>query len=258
VSENHDKKGDYPLYRYVIKQCKIIVSIIAILYSSVGLTAEVVKMSKSGICHDSNSSYYSRIKNFTAYDSLQQCLDTGGRLAKEKQRNKIRIEVSQAANNSYDRGKFDHWIDSDHDCLNTRHELLLKLSTSTIDYGNNKCSVGRGKWLDPYTGKTFYNSRDLDVDHLVPLKWAWLHGADSWTAEKRRKFANDYSNLFAVEASANRQKGAKGPLEWLPPEESFQCQYTLRFKRIALSYGLKFTKHEAVALRQLQKAKCGK
>lgn len=245
------------MYRYVIKQCKIIVSILAILYSPGGITAEIIKMSKSGICHDSNSSYYLRIKRFSAYDSLQQCLDSGGRLVKEKQLSKIIIKATQVANNSYDRDKFDHWIDSDHDCLNTRHELLLKLSTSTIDYGNNKCSVERGKWLDPYTGKTFYNARDLDVDHLISLKWAWQHGADSWTTQKRREFANDYSNLFAVEASVNRQKGAKGPLEWLPPNEAFQCQYTLRFKRIALNYGLEFTKHEAVELSQLQKAKCG-
>jgi hypothetical protein len=242
------------VHRYLIKQCKIIVSIIAILYSSAGITAEIVKMSKSGICHDSSSSYYSRTKSFTAFDSLQQCLDSGGRLTKEKQQSK----ATQVADNSYDRDKFNHWIDSDHDCLNTRHELLLKLSTGTIDYGKNKCLVESGKWLDPYTGKTFYNSRDLDVDHLIPLKWAWLHGADSWTAEKRKTFANDDSNLFAVELSVNRQKGAKGPLEWLPPNEAFQCQYTVRFKRIALNYGLEFTKHEAVELSQLQKAKCGK
>ena len=36
----------------------------------------------------------------------------------------------------------------------------------------------------------------------------------------------------------NRQKGAKGPLEWLPPRESFHCQYVTRFKRALIIYGL--------------------
>jgi hypothetical protein len=36
----------------------------------------------------------------------------------------------------------------------------------------------------------------------------------------------------------NRQKGAKGPLEWMPPRESFHCQYVTRFKRVLIIYGL--------------------
>ena len=36
----------------------------------------------------------------------------------------------------------------------------------------------------------------------------------------------------------NRQKGAKGPLEWRPPRERFHCQYVTRFKRVLITYGL--------------------
>ena len=43
----------------------------------------VVKKSKSGICHAKNSSsHYSRTKNFTAYQSLELCLKSGGRCPK--------------------------------------------------------------------------------------------------------------------------------------------------------------------------------
>ena len=42
-----------------------------------------VKKSKSGICHSkSSSSHYSRTKNFTAYQSLELCLNSGGRCPK--------------------------------------------------------------------------------------------------------------------------------------------------------------------------------
>ncbi|WP_203565132.1 hypothetical protein [Alteromonas genovensis] len=43
-----------------------------------------VKQSSSGICHDHTSSSYKRTKNFKAFDSLQACLDDGGRLPKSK------------------------------------------------------------------------------------------------------------------------------------------------------------------------------
>lgn len=33
-----------------------------------------VKMSKSGICHERGSTYYSKTKNYTAYDTLEKCL----------------------------------------------------------------------------------------------------------------------------------------------------------------------------------------
>ena len=40
----------------------------------------VVKKSSTGICHAPGTTYYAKTKNFTAYDSIQGCLDSGGRL----------------------------------------------------------------------------------------------------------------------------------------------------------------------------------
>jgi hypothetical protein len=39
-----------------------------------------VKKSSSGICHGPSSQYYAQTKNFTAYPSIEKCLDSGGRL----------------------------------------------------------------------------------------------------------------------------------------------------------------------------------
>lgn len=70
----------------------------------------------------------------------------------------------------------------------------------------------------------------------MPLAWAWEHGAQAWSAEERKRFANDERNLFAVTASLNRSKGAKGPETWLPPNRQFQCQYVTRYLRVMLMY----------------------
>lgn len=43
---------------------------------------QIIKKSKSGICHDKFSRSYKRTKNFVAYDSIQECLDSGGLLPK--------------------------------------------------------------------------------------------------------------------------------------------------------------------------------
>lgn len=138
----------------------------------------------------------------------------------------------------YDRSLFGGWSDADGDCQNMRHELLQELATATVSFSKNTCRVTRGRWLDPYTDKIFLESRLLDIDHLVPLKYGWDRGAYTWTHIKLRQFANDPINLFAVEKSINRQKSAYGPAEWLPPNREFRCQYILRFQRVIKKYGL--------------------
>lgn len=38
-----------------------------------------VKMSKSGICHDPSSPWYSQTKSYTPYRSMEACIRAGGR-----------------------------------------------------------------------------------------------------------------------------------------------------------------------------------
>jgi len=42
----------------------------------------VVKKSNSGICHAPGTTYYSRTTNYTTYNSIDECLASGGRLPK--------------------------------------------------------------------------------------------------------------------------------------------------------------------------------
>ncbi len=41
-----------------------------------------IKMSKSGICHAQGTSYYAQTKNYTAYNTMEECLRAGGRKPK--------------------------------------------------------------------------------------------------------------------------------------------------------------------------------
>ena len=206
-----------------------LLSFVVLLFSTTTF-AETVKMTASKICHDSSSAYYSRTKNFTPYTTLEACLAAGGKLPKGQ----TQTRVSTAGD--YSRDAFTHWIDTNGDCLNTRHELLLKLSTGPVTMSDDGCRVLRGRWNDPYSGDILYDTADIDIDHVVPLAWAWEHGAQAWSAEERKRFANDERNLFAVTASLNRSKGAKGPETWLPPNRQFQCQYVTRYLRVMLMY----------------------
>jgi hypothetical protein len=100
-------------------------------------------------------------------------------------------------------------------------------------------------WWDPYTGAVIFDAGELDIDHIVPLAWAWRHGASSWPAELREAFANDPQNLVPVLAGANRSKGAKGPDEWMPPNIGYWRIYLARFVAIADKYRLTIPDHVA-------------
>lgn len=216
-------------------------------------SAPPVKLSSSGICHDRSSPWYERTTNFRPFESLDACLAVG-RLPRGH--GAAAASAARGTRNSYERDLFGGWADEDRDCMNTRHELLAQLSTRAPIYSEDRCRVIRGRWNDPYTGHIFLDSRDMDIDHLVPLHWAWQRGADRWSRDKRERFANDPINLFAVDAGTNREKGARGPLEWLPPNASFRCEYILRFTRVTRLYDLDIPSSEARSLDALRTRIC--
>lgn len=201
------------------------------------LWADLVKKSSSGLCHPPESSYFERTKNYESFDSVKACLESGGHLPKSIARESDETQSNQ--DNGYARSKFGHgWADEDSDCQNSRMEALISLSTNKVRFATDReCRVVAGRWISPFTGDVIHDASKIDVDHVVPMKWAWEHGADAWTQEKRETFANDLRNLWPVEASLNRSKGARGPDEWLPP--SGKCQYVSRFFQNLKRYSLR-------------------
>ena len=152
----------------------------------------------------------------------------------------------------YDRDDWKHWIDENGDCQNTRHEVLIEESYEAVTYtSDTNCSVSSGKWYGNYTGQYYYSASELDIDHFIPLKNAHQSGGYSWSSAKKEEFANyrlDPDNLIAVNLSANRSKGAKGPDEWKPSNTEYWCEYAYDWIRIKDYWNLTATQAEWDAL----------
>lgn len=151
--------------------------IVALIFTSFLPTAaaQYIKQSNSGICHDESSPHYARTQNYQRFEHMDDCLANDGRLPARQ----ARSSQSSSSVDEYNRSVFRHWIDENRNCLNTRHELLKSQSTGPITKTEEGCRVLHGRWNDPYTGEIFLESRFVDVDHLVPLRWAWTHGANA-------------------------------------------------------------------------------
>ena len=144
---------------------------------------------------------------------------------------------------SYDRDHFAGWIDSDGDCVNTRHEILQSEAAS-FSMNAEGCAVASGEWFDPYTNRTFTDPRDLDVDHVVALADAWVSGAWAWADELLDRFANDFGNLNAIAAGENRSKSARGPAEYSPSAPAATCDYLVQYATVKIRWELAITPHD--------------
>lgn len=148
-------------------------------------------------------------------------------------------EASLKAPLTYDRSTWAHWQDYDEDCQNTRQELLLATSKAPVTFtSTSNCTTYTGMWLDPYTGDYYTLASDLDIDHIIPLSYAYGHGGSLWSLKLKELFANDLENLLAVDDGLNASKGDKGPSDWMPPSETYHCMYANKWRVVANKYGL--------------------
>lgn len=169
----------------------------------------------------------------------------------------------------YDRYDWRHW-DNITACWTVREEVLWrdakKDGTLTLLDKNNvrtdnkeeACEISGGTWVDPYTGETFTNPSDLDIDHMIALGYAARAGGYEWDSDKKMDYANSLTyeyHLIAVSASANRSKSDRGPSEWIPEREAFHCQYGVAWTVISNQWGLSLAQADKDAIQSLLK-KC--
>jgi len=198
-----------------------------------------VKLSNSGICHDETSAFYSRTKKYTVYENIEACLSSGGRLPRGHA--KSSSDASSPTSDKYNRDDWNHWIDKDGDCQSERAEQLIRQSSTAVLFDKpDNCTVDKGTFYDPYSGKVFIDDDDLDIDHRVPLGYASARGGSAWSKELKEQFANDPENVIAVSKYLNRQKGAAGPTEWMPPNHKYRCEYLKSFDGVVQKYGLQY------------------
>ncbi|KAH7329801.1 secreted protein [Rhizoctonia solani] len=137
---------------------------------------------------------------------------------------------------AYSRDLFPTWDTISGTC-NTRETVLKRDGTGVVTD-------------TPYDGATWTAASDLDIDHIVPLKEAWVSGARDWTTARREALANDLTRpqLLAVTDNVNQSKGDKDPANWMPPLASYHCIYVRAWITVKYYYGLTVDSAEKAAL----------
>lgn len=181
-----------------------------------------------------------------------------GRVPQEPSRALDALEVAPPGSMAgYSRERFPHWRAAEEfgwrnlpsAACDVRDAALIRDGTD-VRVGAG-CDVVSGRWRDPYTGGTYSDPSQLDIDHVVPLANAWRSGAGSWDENLRERYANDPSVLLAVESGENRTKGDKGPEAWRPPDREVWCDYAVRWIRIKSEYDLSVNESEMASLREM-------
>ncbi|MGW7319952.1 HNH endonuclease family protein [Streptomyces sp. NPDC054865] len=158
--------------------------------------------------------------------------------------------AEQQAMTGYSRARFTHW-EGQGDSCDTR-EIVLERAGKAVKR-DSECKAVSGTWVSVYDGITVTDAGKLDIDHMVPLANAWRSGANSWTAERRKEFANDLTHpqLLAVTAATNRAKGDQGPDEWQPPAKAYWCTYATAWTNVKNTYRLTVTRAEKTKLTEM-------
>ncbi|MGI9124779.1 MAG: HNH endonuclease family protein [Mycobacterium sp.] len=176
----------------------------------------------------------------------------------------VRVVGRRIRGGDYRRGAFGEAWDDDtgapggHNGCDTRNDILRRDLVETTTVATKRCAtaVATGTLHDPYTNATVGFVRGnqvgaaVQIDHIVPLAFAWDMGARDWPEQLRHRFANDPANLLAVEGNANQDKGDQPPGTWMPPNAAFHCQYALQFIEVVRGYRLAVDEPSAQHLQQ--------
>ncbi|MXX82496.1 MAG: DUF1524 domain-containing protein [Chloroflexi bacterium] len=104
-----------------------------------------------------------------------------------------------------------------------------------------------GRIYGPYTGRTFANTRETDIEHIVARSEAHDSGLCAANVQTREAFSRDLLNLTLAAPELNRhQKIAKDFAEWVPPRN--KCWYADRIIKVKSKYRLSVDSREKAAL----------
>lgn len=143
--------------------------------------------------------------------------------------------------------------DSSLGCYDVRGLVLSRNSLDPVQTHQSgaHCVVDSGRWNDPYTGNVLTASHEIQIDHVVPLKNAYVMGAWKWSKRKRCWYANFIANkyhLLPVSGHENMVKSDDTPANYMPPDSHFQCEYLKTWLRIKMAWGLALVQPEVDAI----------
>ena len=181
------------------------------------------------------------------------------------------ITVAPENTSPYSRDYFQHWIDADGNGCDTRAEVLI--AESEVPTGPGCPTIRTGQWRSYYDGAVWTLASDVDIDHMIPLSEAWDSGAQLWTPEQRRDFANDLgyaASLVAVTDNVNQSKGDRDPAEltrppaewtgnlaeWMPPAPEATCRYIGDWVAVKYRWSLSVDQTEADVINGLLSGSC--
>jgi len=114
----------------------------------------------------------------------------------------------------------------------------------------------------PNTSIGYYTNQSCDfinIDHVVSLKDAYDSGAASWSAYKKRTFANDKANHVPSCGRVNSSKGSAGPKDFLRRSNDGKgleyeivrfCEYVQRYYAVKVEYELSFEGNDSATFEQ--------
>ena len=129
--------------------------------------------------------------------------------------------------------------------------LILVTGTTSADSNYNRADFNYRRYK-PTTSIGFYTNQPCDfinIDHIVSLKDAYESGAASWSASRKKAFANDRSNHVPSCGRVNSSKGSEGPKDFLRISNDGKgleyeivrfCEYVQKYHAVKVKYALSF------------------
>lgn len=169
------------------------------------------------------------------------------------------IPVAEETDADYDReADYGEGWDTLPNGCDVRNTVLARDMAET-ELDTDGCTVLAGTLHDAYSGATIDFTRGsapgesdaVQLDHLIPLSEAHDSGAAEWPQQQREAFAQDMTNLIAVDGPTNNAKGAKDAGQWLPPNDAYLCSYIAGQVQVKAEYGLSMDAAEAQRITEI-------
>lgn len=158
------------------------------------------------------------------------------------------LRVEDEHSNGYVREEWhDGWDTTPGEQCNMRHTLLLEAAVEVTD--QHGCHL-TGTWVSQWDLRHVHDSRQLHIDHVVPLAEAHRSGGHLWDRATKNEFAHYGNNLVVTSSESNGSKSDLEPGQWLPAPEA-TCTFVTIWVETKLVWNLSVDYGELQALERL-------